>query len=312
MRCLSGPSCSAANLPGMTNRNHLPVALLAVGALLAGCGSSSSGRQQHAGTPGAGATKAVISTARLDPKNFDEPAKGRNTYDPLVPGSQSVREGSTRVGGRAVPHQVTTTVTNVYRTVAGVRTVLSFDHEVDGGQVAQESIDYLAEDKAGNVWNLGGYTQQYEGGRFVSAQDSWLHGVHGAQAGVLVQAHPSVRNPVYSVSKPDREEDSVAEVIKVGVRRCVPFDCFKDVLVVREGKRSAPDNEFKYYARNVGQIDNVPRGASVHKDVEKLVNLQKLSRKALAEFDKEALRLDHAAPARAKRVFGGLPVAKRG
>lgn len=300
-------------------RNALPVALLTVGALMAGCSSSSSpqasGPQKQtstAGKAGAGTPPAKISTTRLDPKNFDDPATGRSSYDPLVPGTQSVREGSTRVGGRAVPHQVTTTVTDLYRTIGGVRTVISFDHEVDGGQVAQESIDYLAEDKAGNVWNLGGYTQQYEGGRFVAAQDAFLHGVNGATAGVLVQAHPSVTNPVYSVSKPDREEDSVAEVIKVGVRHCVPFDCFKDVLIVREGKRSAPDNEFKYYARDVGQIDNVPRGASVHKDVEKLVNLQKLSRSALTEFDKEALRLDRAAPTRAKRVFGGLPGAKRG
>ena len=56
-------------------------------------------------------------------------------------------------------------------------------------------------------------------------------------------------------------------MIAVGVRRCVPFHCFRDVLVVGEGKLSAPDNEYKYYARRVGQIDNVPRGDSVHQDV---------------------------------------------
>ncbi|MGB3098025.1 MAG: hypothetical protein WBB30_01905, partial [Solirubrobacterales bacterium] len=75
---------------------------------------------------------------------------------------------------------------------------------------------------------------------------------------------------------------------------------------------SAPDNEFKYYARDVGQIDNVPRGDSVHKDVEKLINLTTLSPQALAEISKEALRLDHNAPKQSPSVFGGLPVGQRG
>jgi hypothetical protein len=64
----------------------------------------------------------------------------------LVPGTQSVRTGTTLVGGCAVPHQVTTTITDVHREIAGVDTVLMLDHEVDGGQVSQES------DKQGNVW----------------------------------------------------------------------------------------------------------------------------------------------------------------
>jgi hypothetical protein len=291
--------------PLRVNSKHraLIASLLTVCAVtsLAACGNSSQG-----------SAAPQVSTKHLVPANFDDPATGRNPYLPLVPGTQTVREGTTEVGGRAVPHQVTTTVTDAYRTVHGIRTVLSLDHEVDGGQVSQISIDYLAEDKAGNVWNLGGYTQEYEGGRLVGGVDPWLTGVNGAKAGILVQAHPSVDTPVYSVDKPDREESSVAEVIDVGVRHCVPFDCFKDVLIVREGKKSAPDNEFKYYARDVGQIDNVPRGDSVHQDVEKMVNYTKLSPQALAEFTQEALRIDHNAPKQAPRVFGGLPVAQRG
>lgn len=286
-------------------RSVLPLisALLGLCVLLSACGDT--------GTTAASAPTPV-STTRLDPANFDDPATGRSPYLPLVPGSQSVREGSTRVGGREVPHLVTTTVTDVYRTVAGVRTVLMIDQETDGGQINQISLDYVAEDKAGNVWNLGGYTQEYEGGRFVSAVDPWLHGVNGAKAGVLVQADPKLKSPVYSVSQPDKEEDSVAEVLKVGVRHCVPFKCFDDVLVVREGKATAPDNEWKYYARDVGQIDNVPRGDSVHKDVERMINLTKLSPQALAEISREALRLDRKALERAPDVFGGQPVAKRG
>jgi len=284
------------------------IALLGAGVLAVGALSSCGG----ATTAAPAKPTAEVQQASFAPSRFGDPARGANPYLPIRSGTQSVREGSTRVGGRAVPHQVTTTITDLHRTVDGVRTVLMLDHEVDGGQVAQVSLDYVAEDRRGNVWDLGGYTESYEGGRFVSALDTWLQGVNGAKAGILVQARPSTATPVYSVARPDAEEGDVAEVIKVGVRHCVPFDCFKDVLVVREGKASAPDNEFKYYARGVGQIDNVPRGESVHKDVERMVNLTTLSPRALAEVDKEALALDRNAARQAPKVFGNSPSASRG
>lgn len=282
---------------------RVTAALIAAGCLLlAGCTSGQGGDPSTA--------KAV--RAPFHAADFGDPARGANPYLPIRPGTQSVRVGSTLVGGREVPHQVTTTITDAYRTIDGVKTVMMLDREVDGGQVTQESIDYVAEDKDGNVWLLGGYTEEFEGGRFVSATDSWLQGVNGAKAGILVQARPRTSSPVYAVAQPDSEEGDVAEVIKVGIKRCVPFDCYDDVLVVREGKASAPDNEFKYYAKDVGQIDNVPRDASVHKDVEELVNLTKLGKAALKEFSLEALKLDHRAADQAPKIFGGRPPGTRG
>ncbi|MEO7197063.1 MAG: hypothetical protein ABIZ50_01175 [Solirubrobacterales bacterium] len=257
------------------------------------------------------AAPAKVTHAKFNPANFGDPATGANPYLPVVPGSQWVREGFTDVGDRRVPHQVTTTVSDVYRTVDGVRTVAMFDYELDGGQVSQLSIDYVAEDKDGNIWVLGGYTEEYEGGRFLSAVDPWLAGVNGAKPGIVVQGDPQVGTPPYAVAQPDAEEGDVAEVIDVGGSRCVPYKCFKDVLIVREGKESAPDNEFKYYARGVGQIDNVPRGDSVHQDVERLINVSKLSRKGLAETSAEVLRLDHHAAQTTPKIFGDGPSGKR-
>lgn len=291
----------------MPSRKHLLVltalvALLGSSALVSACGGGGSGA----------ATLPEVTEATFDPANFGDPATGANPWLPLKPGTQWVREGTTDVGSRSVPHQVTTTVTDVYRKINGVLTVAVLDYELDAGQVSQESLDYLAEDNDGNLWYLGGYTEEFEGGRFVGAVDAWLSGVNGAKAGLLVQADPMAGSPPYAVAQPDAEEGDVAEVIEVGASRCVPFQCFDDVLVVREGKESAPDNEFKYYARNVGQIDNVPRSASVHKDVEQLVNLTQLSPAGLAEASAEALRLDHHAVETASDIFGSFPPGKRG
>lgn len=278
------------------------VALLSSAPTLSACG----------GEEGGEAARAKVREARFDRANFGHPATGASPWLPLKPGTQWVREGSTLVGDRKVPHQVTVTVTDVYRVIDGVRTVAVLDYEVDSGQIAQESLDYMAEDSDGNVWVLGGYTEEYEGGRFVSAVDAWLSGTKGAKFGLLVPAEPRAGSPPYAVAAPDAEERDVAQVLKVGARHCVPFKCFDDVLIVREGKESNPDNELKYYARDVGQIDNVPQTASRHKDIEQLVNLTQLSPKGLAEASAEALQLDRHAMKQAPGTFGRFPPAKRG
>jgi hypothetical protein len=278
------------------------VALLSSAPTLSACGG------EEAGAP----ARAKVREARFDRANFGHPATGASPWLPLKPGTQWVREGSTLVGDRKVPHQVTVTVTDVYRVIDGVRTVAVLDYEIDAGQISQESLDYMAEDKDGNLWYLGGYTEEYEGGEFVSSVDAWLSGVRGAKFGLLVPAEPRLGSPPWAVAAPDAEERDVAEVVKVGARHCVPFKCFDDVLIVREGKESKPDNEFKYYARGVGQIDNVPRSASRHKDIEQLVNLTQLSPRGLAEACAEALRLDRNATKKARGTFGKSPPAKRG
>jgi hypothetical protein len=278
------------------------VTLLGLGSLLSACGGG--GQKKPA--------PAKPREVKFDRANFGDPATGASPWVPLKPGTQWVREGTTLVGHRKVPHQVTTTVTDVYRVIDGVRAVAVFDYDFDAGQVEQASLDYMAEDKDGNLWDLGGYTEEYEGGRLVATLDAWLSGVRGARYGLIVPAKATVPSREYALAAPDGEERDVAQVVTAGARRCVPFKCFDDVLVVREGKESAPDNELKYYARDVGQIDNVPQRDSRHKDVEKLVNLTQLSPKALAEASAEALRLDRNAIKHARRTFGGSPPAKRG
>jgi hypothetical protein len=278
------------------------VAVLFASASVLGCGSDEDGTSSLA-----------TATIRFDPGNFGDPVAGANKWLPLNVGTQWVREGLTDVGNRRVPHRVVSTVTDVSREVEGVRTVALLDQDYDGGQLVQQSLDYLAQDKQGNIWNLGSYTEEYEGGQFVNATDAWLAAVKRAKPGILMQADPRTGTPPYFVAQPpggDEEED-VAQVVETGRSQCVPFKCYKDVLVIREGKAAAPDNEFKYYAPGVGQILNTPRSASQHHDVEKLINLTQLSPRGLAELSAEALKLDRQAKVKAPDVFGHAPTAKQ-
>jgi len=205
---------------------------------------------------------------------------------------------------------VVTTVTDVIRVIDGVQTVLVFDHSVGAGQVVQQSIDYFAVDKEGNVWTMGGATEQYEAGRFVAVDEAWLAGVDGAKSGILMPANPTADSPAWLIAVPPEEDGDAAEFLRTQAEECVPFDCFQDVLVIREGKRSALDNEFKYYARGVGQIRNEPRGSSRHEDIERLINISKLSAEGLDEASAAALLIDERAAEELPEIFGEVKATR--
>ncbi len=266
--------------------------LVVVALLMAGC----------TGSNGSTAQPTFVETP-LIAANFVDPAAGANKWLPLVPGTQWVREGTTLIGNREVPNKVVTTVTDVNRVVDGVTTLLVYDHSVAAGQVVQESIDYLAQDKDGNVWYLGSSTEQYEAGRYIAVDEAWLSGVDGAKGGILMPADPTPATPAWSIARRAQEGGDAAEVVKIE-KTCVPFGCFEKVLVVREGKKNALDNEFKYYAFGVGQILNEPHDASRHQDFEELINITMLSAEGLAEASTAALRIDGNAAREWPEMFG--------
>jgi hypothetical protein len=242
--------------------------------------------------------------ASFHPSDFARPLPPRNRWLPLRPGYQWVRAGTTDVGHRPVPHRVVSTVTALTKLIDGVRTLAVLDQDIDAGQISQESLDYFAQDRRGDVWYLGSYTEEYEGGLFTSATDAWLSGVQGARPGILMPARPNPQLPAWSIAQPPGADPDAAQAVFTSRSQCVPFRCFRHVLVVREGKASAIDNEFKFYAPGVGQILNTPRSMSMHHDFEQLINMIRLSRRGLAEMNAEALRLDRHARVTSPRTFG--------
>ena len=253
----------------------------------------------------ASASAGTVSANQFDPKNFGEPATGANRWFPLEPGYQSVREGSVNRGRRRLTHRRVYTVTDVTKVVNGVRTALVLDQDIDGGEIAEQAVDYLAEDKQGNIWYLGSYTESYEGGQFVNVNDAWLAGVRGGRPGILMLADPEVGTASYSQAYVPGEGTASAKVAKAGLSQCVPFKCYQDVLVITEGTENV------YYAPGVGAIKTEPRNSGGKNETEQLLNLSALSAGGLAELSAEALRLDQHASVVAKRVFGGTAPARR-
>ena len=281
----------------------LAVTLTAALLLLAGCTADggSSSASEDCGTQ-----------LRFDPSDFVDPTLDTNPYHPLTPGLQWVRAGSTEVGGREVPYEVISTMTDVIRVIDGVPTIAMLDEQTDAGEVSEAGMDYFALDRDGNVWLLGGYTEQFEGGAYTNTGDAWLGSSENEQVGILVPAEVTMDTPQWCIGAAANEDAEVGVPVEVGARVCVAFGCYDDVRVVQEGEVGAPDNENKSYAPGVGVIKNEPLDASLHKDRFELLNFVQLSPEGLADASNTVLELEaHAREVTAPEVFGSEPISTR-
>jgi hypothetical protein len=290
--CSAGPSTQTPPSPPQ-NPTPTPVAA-----------TTSAASPTPAPKPSSTAVQKVNANYRkFDPKNFVDPLDDLNRWFPLVPGTQTLRDGSITRGSRKLKHQLRVTVTDVTKEVNGVRTVLVLDQDIDAGQVGEASIDYLAQDKFGNIWYLGSYTEIYEGGQFVNANDAWLAGKKGAKPGVWMLTDP--KEGMKYVQMRNSRETIRSEVDKVDDRKCVPFKCFKSLRILEDG------SEFKYFGPGVGHIATEPNYSGGEQETEELVNVVKLRSKGLAEMSAEALKMDKHARKEAKSVFGNSEPAQR-
>jgi hypothetical protein len=244
----------------------------------------------------------------FDRNNFDASTKIDNKWFPLHPGMQLIYEGFTREETR-IPHRVVQTVTDLTKVVNGVRAVVVWDVDYKDGELQESEIVFFAQDKDGNVWQLGELVELYEEGDFVGAH-AWIAGMEGASAGIMMKADPRPGTPSYSegyAPAPVNWSDR-AKVDQVGQKSCVPAGCFKDVLVIAESStKEGPDaQQLKYYAPNVGYIRVGWKGKreKLHETLE-LREIVKLTPDALAKTRAEALAIEKRA-----YLYGRTPPAE--
>jgi len=84
-------------------------------------------------------------------------------------------------------------VTGATRTIAGVRATAVSDRLYEAGKLAERTTDWYAQDRSGTVWYFGEATAELDReGRVTSTEGSWIAGVDGARAGIIMPAHPRV------------------------------------------------------------------------------------------------------------------------
>lgn len=250
---------------------HIPkttslVVLVAVLATAAACGdddSTSSGNADTTTTSAASETTAAADAVpvidpgdggdyapELDPADFVDGVD--NPYMPLLPGTTWHYEGLDD-GEKEVDDVV---VTDERKEILGISAVVVRDTVSDAdGNLIEDTYDWYAQDREGNVWYLGEASSDYEDGEVVSTDGSWEAGVDGAYAGIVMPADPTVGHAYRQEYYPGEAED-LGEVIEVGAGpQTVPAGTYEDLVVTRDWNPLDPEVvEEKTYAPGVGVI----------------------------------------------------------
>ena len=296
-------------------RGSVTFAIAVVIALcLAGCDSDDG----PAKAAGAGATAATSTAAGettkapeafppadvtaddFDPALFD-PQRSfvvDNEWLPLEPGTRWEHRGWTEEEGKRVPHTIVFVITDLVKEIDGVRALVGWERDFSDGELVEAEVITLAQDRGGNVWHFGQYSEVYEEGEFGGGSAWFVGALDGAKAGIMMKANPELGSPAYSEGFAPAPYfwDDWAKVYKVEESTCVPVDCFEDVLVTDEFEPRKPGaHQLKYYARGVGNIRTGWRGSDPDREVLVLAKLEHLGPEGLAAARRAALALEDRA-----------------
>jgi len=290
-------------------RKQVVAAAAALPLLLGACSSGGTVDDAHGRQAVSSATAEVtkdVTEKDFDRGNFPATAKVDNPWYPLVPGTQYILEGRANRGEGRLPHRVVFTVTDLTKVIDGVRTIVIWDRDINEGQLEEAELAFQAQDDDGNVWLLGEYPEEYEDGRFKTAESTWIAGLEGAKPGVLMRSNPRVGTSSYLQGfAPEIEFQDRAKVSRTGIETCVPVKCYDHVLLIDEWNPLEPGDahQLKYYAPGVG---NVRVGAVADPEAEALVlvKVSRLTPPALAEAHAEALKLEKHAYTVSRNLYG--------
>jgi hypothetical protein len=195
---------------------------------------------------GASPTAATYNP-QIDPANFVSVVD--NPLYPLKPGT--VWEYT--VSKEGTSEKVVITVTRETKKILGVATTVVHDVVTEAGKVVEDTWDWYAQDREGNVWYFGEATTKTEGGKS-STEGSWLAGVSGARPGVIMEAHPKVGDSYRQEYAPGVAEDR-ADVLSLNESVTVRKGSFTGCLKTKDYSPLKTDLvENKVFCSGVGQV----------------------------------------------------------
>jgi hypothetical protein len=207
------------------------------------CDSEASVRQNACQRLGPQAYDPVI-----DPANFVD--KIDNPYFPLTPGTVFIYEGRTTAGLERDEFFVT----HKTKQILGVTTVEVHDTVTTNGKLTEDTLDWFAQDKEGNVWYFGENTMELINGRPSTLEGTFVAGVNRAKPGIIMEAH-SVVHDFYRQEFDLGNAEDFADVKSVSDTVTGPYGTFTHCLRTRETTPLEPDlKEAKWYAPGVGNV----------------------------------------------------------
>jgi hypothetical protein len=185
---------------------------------------------------------------RIVPGEFT--ARVTNRYFPLVPGRTLVYR---KVTGAVTEETRVTTLRETIE-VGGVACAIVRDVVRENGELVEDTDDWFAQHRSGDVWYFGEIARNYEDGRLDNLDGSWRYGRDGALPGVQMRAAPR-RGDAYRQEFFLNEAEDLAVVLGFGRTVTVPYGTLRDCLETREFSPLEPGvEERKFFAPGIGFV----------------------------------------------------------
>jgi hypothetical protein len=196
-------------------------------------------------------TKPSTYEPHLDPAHFVSVVD--NPYFPLPVGRtliyKGIKDGQTQIDR--------VTVTPRTRTIEGITATAVRDVARHHGAVLEQTTDWYAQSDPGTVWYLGEDTKSFEPNGTVDTSGSWLSGVHDAEPGIIMKAHPAVPQS-YRQEYLKGEAEDMAWIVDRGGSVTVPYKTLDQVIRSIEVTRLEPSVvDRKIYAPGLGIVAEV-------------------------------------------------------
>ena len=175
-----------------------------------------------------------------------------NPYLPMVPGTRlTYRE----VGPDGEVMEVVVIVTNSTKEIAnGVTARVVRDTVTLDGEIIEDTFDWYAQYKDGNVWYLGEDTAEFENGEITTTAGSFEAAVDGALPGIIMPANPAPGMRYRQEYYKGEAEDN-GEVLSINEMADVPWGHFEDLVLTKDTITIEPDVlQYKLYARGIGVV----------------------------------------------------------
>src|SRR6266404_5872386 len=184
----------------------------------------------------------------IDPANFV--ATIDNQYFPLQPGTTFIYGGQMPGGFERDEFAVTHNT----RVILGVTCVEVHDSVFTDGVLTEDTLDWFAQDRDGNVWYFGENTHELEDGLITTIDGTFMAGVNGDKPGIIMKAHPAIGDFYRQEFSLNNAED-FADTLSLTESIPVPAGTFHNCLKSKETTPLEPDIlEHKFFAPGVGNV----------------------------------------------------------
>ncbi len=206
----------------------------------------------------------------FEPSQFVNPLEighsvAPNPWFPLLAGRTLIYKSPGEV--------VNVTFTNKVKMINNVPCLVVIDRVEVNGALAENTIDWFAQDVQGNVWYCGETTAEYEDNVPVNINGSFQADVNGARPGLFAKAVPVI-GEVYRQEFDLGNAEDVAEVLSLTGSATSPVaSCRNTCLVTKETTPLAPDLlEHKYYKAGVGFILQIKPSTGERLELVQVIN----------------------------------------